>query len=132
MTGIKVTLVFNDPRGAVGAADPVVNKLDLELTEPKPSKFGYFGNDFFNDVCVRRDLTAARLRRPPDPDDLKNNVRQVAVEPLLVPEASRSGRWAIIVRAHKVDQLNTPASPFPLPFVRRSQGYALVACITLS
>jgi hypothetical protein len=120
---LKVTLVFMDPKGAVGARDPVVNKLDVQLMEPLPSGFCYFGNDFLNGLTVRRDVTDITLSSPPDPDDLKNNVRQVLVD------APLSGSWEIVVHAYKVDQAKTPVSP---PFPRRSQGYALVACYELS
>jgi hypothetical protein len=120
---LRVTLVFNDPSGAVGAADPVVNKLDVELGEPFPSRFGYFGNDFDNKVSRRRDITAAGLSVPPSPAELKNNVRQILVN------APAEGGWGIVVRAHKVDQANTPVT---VPFLRRLQGYAMVACVELN
>jgi Subtilase family len=122
---IRITLVFNDPKGVPN--DVVVNKLDLEVMEPN-RRFGYFANDFLGDSSRRRDFQASGLKVPPNADDLKNNVRQVAIEPLFVPSESRSGRWTIVVRAHKVDQANTPSTGGP----RRSQGYALVACVELN
>lgn len=128
---MKVTLVFNDPSGAVGAADPVVNKLDLRVMEPRgfhdfgsTTWFGHFGNDFANKVSRRRDLFTPGLSFPPDPAELKNNVRQVVID------APVAGRWSLFVVAHKVDQVNTPMT-FPF-FLRRLQGYAVVACVETS
>jgi hypothetical protein len=125
---LRITLVFNDPAGAVGAKDPVINKLDIVVFEPQNTFnvtkwFGYFGNDLQNKVSRRRNPFAPGQKAPPDPRELKNNVRQVLVnEPM-------KGRWAIYVVAHKVDQAATPSVPvFPL-FKR--QGYALVALVEL-
>ena len=116
---MKITLVFNDPKGAVGAADPVVNKLDIEVMEPHgmfdidiTTWFGYFGNDFQNKVSRRRQRFAPGLSVPPDPSELKNNVRQVLIN------NPTAGTWTIVVRPHKVDQANTP-SVLPHPFRNR-------------
>jgi len=123
---LRVTLVFNDPGGRVGPPDPVVNKLDIEVMEPRSvfdfwTWFGYFGNDFQNKVSRRRNVLASSS--PPDPTELKNSVRQVLIS------APTAGRWTLIVRAHKVDQNLTPST---YPFPRRLQGYALVACVELN
>lgn len=127
---MKITLVFTDPSGAVGAADPVVNKLDIEVMEPRSmfdfdfsTWFGYYGNDFQNKVSRRRNVFAVGANSPPDPSELKNNVRQVLVN------APAAGRWSVFVRAHKVDQVNTPSLFGPF---RRRQGYALVACVEMN
>jgi hypothetical protein len=126
---MRVTLVFNDRKGNLSSPDPVVNMLDVEVMEPRPSSFGYLGNDFRilgirQPQSVRRDFTN-RLNISADPDELRNNVRQVVV---LTPTA---GRWKIVVRAHKIDQTIPQAEPGKEPPLRR-QGYALVASIALT
>lgn len=84
--------------------------------------FGHFGNDFQGLVSRRRNILAPGTTFPPDPTELKNNVRQVVVN------GPVAGRWSIFVAAHKVDQVNTPKT---FIFPRRMQGYALVACVEL-
>jgi hypothetical protein len=119
---MKITLVFNDQFALPGSVDPVINKVDIEVREPKPSHFGYLGNDLLTSPqpqSRRRDFNF-----PPDvvadPVELKNNVRQVLV---LAPPA---GRWTIVVRAHHLKPIKgTPSMEPPLG----SQGYALVASI---
>jgi subtilisin family serine protease len=126
---MKVTLVFNDPAGAVGASDPVVNKLDLVMLEPMRSRWqgwelGYFGNDFSNNkLTVRRPLQTGTTNFPPDPAELKNNVRQVVVD------APVAGRWGLAVFCHKFDKANTPAESRK---GRKAQGYAWVARVDLN
>jgi len=121
---MKITLVFNDPAGAVGANDPVVNHLDLMVMEPMRSRwdgweFGYFGNDFNNNkVTIRRPLQTGVTKFPPNPAELKNNVRQVVVD------APAAGRWGLAVFSHKFDNANTPTE---LRRGRKAQGYAWVA-----
>lgn len=126
---MKVTLVFNDPAGAVGANDPVVNKLDLVMLEPMRSRWdgwelGYFGNDFNNTkLTIRRPLQTGATTFPPDPAELKNNVRQVVIE------APAAGRWGLAVFCHKFDKANTPAESRR---GHKAQGYAWVARVDLN
>ena len=123
---MKVTLVFNDPAGAVGANDPTVNQLDLVLMEPMRSRWdgwevGYFGNDFgANKLTVRRGLLGTIF--PPDRVELKNNVRQVVVN------APGAGRWGLAVFCHRFDKANTPGE---WRSNRKAQGYAWVARVDL-
>jgi hypothetical protein len=123
---LKVTLVFNDRKGPLPGANPVVNRLDVELMEPRPSGFGYFGNDFKHlgfdaPQSLRRDVTKFST----DATELRNNVRQVLV---MTPTP---GRWTIVVRAHTIDQTEPASQPGKLPPLR-FQGYALVATIALT
>jgi hypothetical protein len=126
---MKVTLVFNDPPGAVGANDPVVNKLDLLVTEPMRTRWdgwelGYFANDFDNNkVTRRRPLQTGTTTFPPDPAELKNNVRQVVVN------SPVPGKWGLHVLSHKFDKANTPKE---LRRGRQAQGYAWVASAELT
>jgi hypothetical protein len=126
---MKVTLVFNDPAGAVGANDPVVNKLDLLLMEPMRTRWdgwelGYFGNDFNNSkLTIRRPLQTGATTFPPDPVELKNNVRQVVID------APVAGRWGLSVFSHKFDKANTPGESRR---GRKAQGYAWVARVDLN
>jgi hypothetical protein len=126
---MKVTLVFNDPPGAVGAKDPVVNKLDLVVTEPMRTRWdgwelGYFANDFDNNkVTRRRPLQTGTTTFPPDPAELKNNVRQVVVQ------SPVPGKWGLHVLSHKFDKANTPKE---LRRGRQAQGYAWVASAELT
>jgi hypothetical protein len=126
---MKITLVFNDPAGAVGANDPVVNKLDLLVMEPMRSRWdgwelGYFGNDFTDQkVSRRRPLQTGATSFPPSPSELKNNVRQVIID------SPTPGRWGLAVMSYKFDKANTPKE------WRRghiAQGYAWVARVDLS
>jgi hypothetical protein len=123
---MKITLVFNDPAGAVGVK-PVVNKLDLVVTEPMRSRwegweFGYFGNDFDKKMTRRRPLQTGTTSFPPDPAELKNNVRQVVVE------SPAAGRWGLHVFCHQFDKANTPEESRR---GRQAQGYAWVASVEL-
>jgi subtilisin family serine protease len=126
---MKITLVFNDPAGAVGAKDPVVNKLDLLLMEPMRSRWtgwevGYFANDFTDQKVTRkRFLQTGTTTFPPDRTELKNNVRQVVVD------SPVAGSWGLHVFCHQFDKANTPKE------WRRglkAQGYAWVARVDLS
>jgi Subtilase family len=124
---MKITLVFNDPAGAVGAKDPVVNKLDLIVMEPMRSRsagweFGYFGNDFDRLVSRRRRLKTGITSVPPDMVELKNNVRQVVVE------SPVAGNWGLHVSSHRFDKANTPKE---WRRGRNAQGYAWVARVEL-
>jgi len=132
---MKVTLVFNDPAGAKGASDPVVNMLDIEVMEPRgvfdfsATKFGYFGNDFSDKVSIRRDFvtlptTIAGLPIIPNPNhsELKNNVRQVVI-PNPAP-----GKWALNVRVHQIQSVTPIVPPRSTP----AQGFALVATVELA
>jgi hypothetical protein len=126
---MKITLVFNDPPGAVGAKDPVVNKLDLLVTEPMRTRWdgwelGYFANDFDNNkVTRRRPLQTGATTFPPDPAELKNNVRQVVVQ------SPVPGKWGLHVLSHKFDKANTPKE---FRGDRQAQGYAWVASAELT
>jgi hypothetical protein len=126
---MKVTLVFNDPPGAVGAKDPVVNKLDLLVTEPMRTRWdgwelGYFANDFDNNKLTRRrPLQTGTTTFPPDPAELKNNVRQVVVQ------SPVPGKWGLHVLSHQFDKANTPKE---LRRGRQAQGYAWVASAELT
>ncbi len=125
---VKLTLVFSDAPGLATAVDPVVNKLDLEATEPAPSGIGYFANDFGSGKSRKRDFFASGVPPvQPNPADLeKNNVRQILVD------SPAPGRWTLIVRAHMVHQTRTPRSWPGIPELNRSQGYALVARVELN
>ena len=127
--GLLSTAFVVRPAAPVGV-DPVVNKLDILVMEPRgvfdldlAKWFGYYGNDFQNKFSRRRAVFAAGAPSPPDPRELKNNVFQVLVS------SPVAGRWWIAVKAHRVDQLQTPVT---YPFGRRMQGYALVACVELN
>ena len=126
---MKVTLVFNDPAGAVGAPDPVVNKLYLLVMEPMRTRWdgwevGYFGNDLGNNgVSRKRFLQAADARFPPNPAELKNNVSQVVVD------SPVAGRWGVAVFSDTFDAATTPQETRR---GRRAQGYAWVARVELT
>lgn len=126
---MRITLVFNDRKGAPNAPHPEVNKLDLAVMEPKSSGFGFFGNDFVHlgmhsPQSIRRSLKDPLDARP-DPAELKNNVQQVIVA---IPTP---GRWTIVVRAETIDQTEPESEPGKLPPLW-FQGFALVASIVRS
>jgi hypothetical protein len=124
---MKITLVFNDPAGAFNAADPTVNQLDFLVSEPTRAtekEHGYFANDFDNSkLSVRRGLLETGFSFPPNPTELKNNVRQVVVE------APPPGVWALEVRCYRFD---SAATPHEIREGRQAQGFALVVRVNLS
>ncbi|MCB9867284.1 MAG: S8 family serine peptidase [Phycisphaerales bacterium] len=84
---LRITLVFTDPPGAVGAADPVVNDLDLIVTAPDGST--YYGNVFSSGVSVAGGFA-----------DNRNTVEQVLIA------APLAGAYTVDVFAREV---NSPA-----------------------
>ncbi|KAA3615162.1 MAG: hypothetical protein DWQ01_00110 [Planctomycetota bacterium] len=95
---LRITLAFADEPAAAGAADPVVNNLDLRVVDPQGTV--YHGN-------ILRVDQGGRSRPNPVKFDLNNSLEQV-----LIP-APVSGIWTVEVLAPDV-----PVGP---------QGYALVA-----
>jgi hypothetical protein len=95
---LQVSLAWTDRPGTLGADDPVVNDLDLEVTSPGGTRF--VGNVFRDGVSVPGGGDA----------DRRNNVEMVLVER---PEP---GAWTLEVRAHAVNSGDRPG-----------QGFALVA-----
>jgi hypothetical protein len=94
---LKVTLVWTEPPGTAGAASPIVNNLDLQVTSPDGSQT-FLGNNFAGGSST---VGGA-------PDRL-NNVEVVVVTSPTI------GRWTIRVVAVSVN-VGNPA-----------QGYAVVA-----
>ena len=100
---LKVSLAWTDRPGTIGADNPVVNNLDLEVTSPRGTRF--VGNAYRDGVSVPGDGDA----------DPRNNVEIVLVED---PEP---GEWTLNVRANQVNSGELPG-----------QGFALVASGDLS
>ena len=92
---LKVTLVWTDPPGTVGSADPVVNDLDLEVTAPDGTTV-YRGNALHEGVSV-----------PGGEPDSRNNVEMV-----LVAEPT-PGEWRVSVVARAV-HVGAPGQGFAL------------------
>lgn len=63
---LRVTLVFTDPPAAINAVDPVINNLDLTVTDPSGN--AYFGNVFAEGVSETGGAA-----------DAINNVEQVRI-----------------------------------------------------
>ena len=80
----RVTLVFHDAPGAANSIDPVVNNLDLVVTDP--NGVVYYGNNFSGGVSV-----------PGGAPDPLNNVEQVLVN------TAATGVWNITVQGHAVN-----------------------------
>jgi hypothetical protein len=74
-------------------------------------------------VTRRRPLQTGTTTFPPDPAELKNNVRQVVVQ------SPVPGKWGLHVLSHKFDKANTPKE---LRRGRQAQGYAWVASAELT
>ena len=91
---LRMTLVWTDPPGTVGADDPVVNDLDLEATSPSGHRF--VGNAFQGGVSVAGGDADAR-----------NNVELVLVAD---PEP---GEWKLAVHARRVN-VGSPGQGFAL------------------
>ena len=94
---LKVTLVWSDPPGAAGAANPVVNNLDLVVTSPDGSQT-FLGNNFAGGVSVTGGAA-----------DALNTVEMVLVNNPM------PGDWTVTVTGTEVN-IGNPG-----------QGYALVA-----
>ena len=94
---LKVTLVWTEPPGQAGAANPVVNDLDLRVTSPDGSQT-FLGNNFAGGSSVVGGVA-----------DRLNNV-----EAVIVPSPT-IGTWTIRVTATRVN-VGNPA-----------QGYAVAA-----
>jgi hypothetical protein len=94
---LKITLVWTDFPGTVGAADPVVNDLDLRVTAPAGRTF--LGNNF--------DEGASVVGGTPD---AQNNVEVVVIP------SPKAGTWTVTVDAPRVVSVGR----------RPGQGYALV------
>jgi hypothetical protein len=82
---LKVTLVWTEPAATSGAANPVINDLDLEVVSPSSTL--YRGNVF-----------AAGVSTAGGTKDGKNNVEQVQLS------APATGPWTIRVNAAAVNQ----------------------------
>lgn len=84
---LRVVLAYTDPPGTAGAANTLVNNLNLEVTDP--NGVVYRGNDFD---------AAAGLARPNSTStgDAVNNLEVVLVS------APRPGAWQITLRATSV------------------------------
>ncbi|MCP4592756.1 MAG: S8 family serine peptidase [bacterium] len=95
---LKITLVFTDPPGTVGAADPVVNDLDLVVTGPLSA--GSLGDSYFGNNFSAGQSAAGGAR------DDRNNVEQIH---LLAPGP---GVYTLEIQGTAVNQ--------------GKQGYALV------
>ena len=93
---LKVTLVWTDPPGAAGAANPVINDLDLVVTSPDGTQT-FFGNNFAGNVSVTGGAA-----------DSQNNVEMVLIN------TPMPGEWSVTVVASEVN-IGNPG-----------QGYALV------
>jgi len=96
---LKITAVFTDVPGTVGAEDPVVNDLDLIVTGPLGEDSGgaeYLGNHFVGGESA-----------PGGVRDARNNVEQVHLS------SPQPGLYTIEVRGAAVNE--------------NTQGYALVA-----
>lgn len=94
---LKVALAWTEPPGAAGAANPVVNDLDLRVTSPDGNQT-FLGNSFAGGVSVTGDIR-----------DMVNNVEVVLIPRPMV------GRWSITVAAARVNVGNP------------GQGYAVAA-----
>lgn len=89
---VRVTLVFTDPPGVVGSADPVVNDLDLVVTAPFTGVIG--GNVFLGNYFKNGQSGAGGTA------DTRNNVEQVyLVEPA-------TGTYTVEVNATAVNGLD--------------------------
>jgi hypothetical protein len=95
---LKVTIAWDDPAGADGAAIALVNDLDLELIDPSNGSH------------------LPWLLDPADPDapattgtDRRNNVEQVFVD------APESGQWMARIRGFNVPEGPQPVSIFGIP-----------------
>ena len=91
---LKITLVWTEPPGTVGAGDPVINDLDLEVTAPDGTLF--LGNGLVDGVSVPG---AAR--------DSRNNVERVLVD------KPAGGEWQVSVAARAVN-VGNPGQGFAL------------------
>jgi hypothetical protein len=95
---LRVTLVWTEPPGAAGSANPVINDLDLVVTSPSGAQV-YIGNDFVGGVSAPNSGAAP---------DHTNNVEMVLVN------NPAPGLWTITVSGTAVNVGNP------------GQGYALV------
>jgi len=98
---LKVTLVWTEPPGAAGSANPVVNNLDLEVVSPDGTQI-FRGNMFAGGVSIVGGVA-----------DTVNNVEMVLVN------APAAGEWTIRVHGTEVNVGNP------------GQGYALVVSAKL-
>ena len=81
---LRVTLVFTDPPGTAGSSNPVVNNLDLEVTDPSGANV-YLGNVF----SAGASITGGSA-------DAINNVEQVHVN------SPTTGLWSVKVKGTAV------------------------------
>jgi hypothetical protein len=81
---LRVTLAWTEPPGTVGALDPVVNDLDLEVRDPSGEVL--LGSAFVDGVSA-----------PGGRRDTRNNAEVVLVERPAV------GRWTVAVRGSQVN-----------------------------
>jgi Subtilase family len=93
---LKIVLVWSEPQGTVGGANPIVNNLDLEVESPDGTKT-FRGNVFAGGVSVTGGVA-----------DANNNVEAVLINNPV------QGNWTIRVIGTTVNVGNP------------SQGYALV------
>jgi Subtilase family len=94
---LKVTLVWSEPPGTAGAANPVVNDLDLTVTAPDSTT--YVGNRFIGGQSA-----------PGGTPDLTNNVEQVLINNPAI------GTWTIRVRGRAASARPLRGSPsWPRP-----------------
>jgi len=83
---LRLTLTFTDVPGTSGSATPVVNNLDLELTDPSGT-IVYKGNNF-----------SAGVSAPGGSADALNNVEQILIN------SPVTGIWTAKVKATAVNQ----------------------------
>jgi hypothetical protein len=98
---LRVVLAYTDPPGTAGAANPLVNDLDLEVTDPNGVK--YVGNDFDTSTGFSRPNTGA----------VGDSINTIEVVMVAAPVA---GVWEAKIKAPSV-----PVGP---------QGFALTMTST--
>jgi hypothetical protein len=109
MTDLKVTLVWDDPAAASGAAVALINDLDLELEDP-------LGNFHRPWILNPASPAAAATRNP----DNRNVVEQVVVDSVT---GLLAGTWKIHVRG-----TNVPSGPQSYSLVTQHLPMTSVSC----